>query len=74
MLLNLDIAFAYLGWSAFHGGKPVEVGVIAAEASSGLRLVTDQRADRCANATKQLLDVIGRGAGVKRADVPPSRW
>lgn len=64
MLLSLDVAFSHLGWSVFDGGKPIAVGVIEAKAVSGLRLVSDVRADRCANMTKQLLDVIG-GYGVK---------
>jgi Holliday junction resolvasome RuvABC endonuclease subunit len=61
MLLCLDIAFDNIGWSAFQGGKPIDVGLIHAEKSGKKTVrVADERADRCASMTGDLLSVIMR--------------
>jgi len=61
MLLCLDVAFSHLGWSVFERGIPLDGGVIEAQVDGKKkRLVSDERADRCASMVNQILDIIDK--------------
>jgi Holliday junction resolvasome RuvABC endonuclease subunit len=58
-LLCLDIAFENIGWSVFKDGFPLAVGLIHADKSGKKTVrVADERADRCASMTGDLVEVI----------------
>jgi Holliday junction resolvasome RuvABC endonuclease subunit len=60
MLLCLDVAFNNIGYSIFHEKHLLEVGLITAPKAikSWNTRITDERADRCASMTGQLISLI----------------
>ena len=66
-----DLSHSWTGW------YPAAKGAVAAPQFGQWLVLRDGRPERTGLPAAEgvpILDVIGRGAGVKRADAPPSRW